>query len=198
LRATFFANTPPRLMSEGIDPLLRGLAAQKAQELDDKVIDDVRNFLFGTPGMGGLDLISLNIQRGREMGLPDFNTVRADLGLSRRKQFPEITSDPAKAARLERLYGGDIDDIDPFVGLFVEDPLPGHIVGETLMAALVDQFRRSRAGDRFWYEATLDANDLQRVRSTRLSDIIRRNTKIQKLQQDVFFVAPPERHAERR
>lgn len=80
LRDAFF--TPWRLGAEGgIAPLLRGLAAQLAQEIAPLVIDDVRNFLFGEPGLGGFDLVSLNIQRGRDHGLPSYNQAREDIGL---------------------------------------------------------------------------------------------------------------------
>ena len=189
LRDTFFEPTPPILATDGIEPLLRGLAAQAAQELDDKVIDDVRNFLFGKPGAGGLDLISLNIQRGREVGLPDFNTVRVDAGLPRKMTFGAITTDPQKAATLARLYRDDVGDIDVFVGLMTEDDLPGQLIGETLRAVLVDQFSRSRAGDRFWYERTLGPDDLARVKSTRMADIVLRTTGIKTLQPNLFFAA---------
>ncbi|NNL50289.1 MAG: peroxidase, partial [Woeseiaceae bacterium] len=75
LREAFFA--PQKLANEGgIEPLLRGLAAQVCQQIDVFVIDDVRNFLFGNPGSGGFDLAMLNIQRGRDHGLPNYNAVR--------------------------------------------------------------------------------------------------------------------------
>ena len=38
-----------------LDYVLRGLALQKMQEIDSKVVDDVRNFLFGPPRKGGMD-----------------------------------------------------------------------------------------------------------------------------------------------
>jgi peroxidase len=187
LRETFFEGAPPVLEAEGIEPILRGLAAQKAQDLDRLVIDDVRNFLFGPPGAGGLDLVSLNIQRGRDHGLPDFNSVRAEFGLPR-KSIPQITSDPAVAATLADLYGKRADNIDLFVGLLVEDDVPGMTVGETLRAILVDQFERSRRGDRFFYSRALPREELLQLRGTRLSDIIKRNTTIRDIQRDVFFV----------
>ena len=187
LRDVFFNPTPPILENEGIEPILRGLAAQKAQDLDNHVIDEVRNFLFGFPGAGGLDLISLNIQRGRDHGLPDFNTVRVDFGLPPKTSFSQITSDPALAAELASVYGS-VNNIDLFPGLLIEDHLPGMIVGETLYAILVDQFERSRAGDRFFYTRDLSGEELARVRMTRLSDIIKRNTTIRNIQNDVFFV----------
>jgi heme peroxidase len=188
LRDIFFAATPPTLKREGIEPILRGLAAQKAQQLDNQIIDDVRNFLFGNePGSAGLDLVSLNIQRGRDHGLPDFNTARADLGLPRKTSFSQITSDPALAAFLQSLYGS-VDNIDLFPALLIEDHLDGMIVGETLRAILVDQFERTRAGDRFFYTHSLSGEELARVRVTRLSDIIIRNTTIRDIQQNVLFV----------
>jgi peroxidase len=187
LRDIFFNPTPPLLEKDGIEPILRGIAAHKAQDLDNQIIDDVRNFLFGPPGKGGLDLVSLNIQRGRDHGLPDFNTVRADFGLPRKTSFLQTTSDPALAAELPSLYGS-VDNIDLFTGLLVEDRLPGAIVGETLRAILIDQFERSRAGDRFFYTHDLSGEELARVRTTRLSDIIKRNTAIGDIQNDVFFV----------
>jgi len=187
LRDSFFAATPPFLASVGIEPFLRGVAAQRAQELDIKVIDDVRNFLFGPPGAGGLDLISLNIQRGRDLGLPDFNTLRADYGLPPKSAFTAVTSDPALAAGLASVYA-TVNDLDPFVGLLIEDDAPGSIVGETLRAVLVDQFVRSRDGDRFFYQRDLAAPILSLIQSTKLSDIIKRNTSISNLQPYVFYV----------
>jgi hypothetical protein len=51
------------------DALLRGMISSKAQDIDTKFVDGVRNFLFGEGqiqgGVGGVDLASLNIQRGR-------------------------------------------------------------------------------------------------------------------------------------
>jgi peroxidase len=187
LRDSFFAAAPPLVTAHGIEPFLRGIAAQKSQELDNKVIDEVRNFLFGLPGAGGLDLISLNVQRGRDMGLPDFNTIRQDFGLSRVTSFSQITKDPALADQLRQLYG-NVDSIDPFAGMFAEDHARGYNIGPTLLAVFTDQFRRVRAGDRFWYERILNDDDLDKVRRTHLSDIIKRNTTITQIQRNVFFV----------
>ena len=192
LRDAFFSATPPILTRDGLEPIFRGLAAQRAQELDVHVIDDVRNFLFGAPRSGGLDLVSLNIQRGRDHGLPDFNTVRADYGLPRKATFSAITSDPELARTLAELYVY-VDNIDAFAGLLAEDDVPGGIVGETLRAVLVDQFTRARAGDRFWYTRALHGADLLVVQRTRLSDVIRRNTSIRHIQRNVFFVPEPSR-----
>jgi len=187
LRDAFF--TPSRIIDEGgIEPLLRGLAAQSCQAVDPYVIDDIRNFLFGPPGAGGFDLASLNIQRGRDHGLPDYNTAREALGLGRVESFAEISSDVEIQTRLASAYVS-IDDVDLWVGALSEDPVPGAHVGELNAYVIKVQFEALRDGDRFWYERAFSGEDLRRVESTRLSDVIRRNTPIGgELRDDVFHL----------
>jgi len=187
LRDAFFA--PQRLIDEGgIEPVLRGLASQVCQSVDPLVIDDVRNFLFGPPGAGGFDLASLNIQRGRDHGLPSYNAVRRALGLRPARNFGDISSRPEIRRRLRSAYGA-VEAIDLWVGGLAEDPLPGAMVGELFRAILKDQFEALRDGDRFWYQRVLSRQEQRQVEGTRLADIIRRNTSIgDEIPDDVFHV----------
>lgn len=189
LRDAFFS--PQRLTDEGgIEPVLLGLAAQVCQDIDVLVIDDVRNFLFGNPGEGGFDLAALNIQRGRDHGLPSYNEVREQLGLTKVSSFEDITNDPEISARLADAYDS-VDDIDVWVGGLAEDHLPGAMVGELITRVLKRQFELLRNGDRFWYQRTLTSNQLDLVRRSRLSDVIRRNTNIgNQISNNVFRVRP--------
>src|SRR5262249_18511732 len=97
LNVGFF--NPPQItqtvagVQTGIGRILKYLASDPSSEVDNSITDPVRNFLFGQPGQGGFDLASLNIQRGRDHGLPDYNTVRAAYGLPRVTNFNQITSD---------------------------------------------------------------------------------------------------------
>ena len=181
----FFA--PDEITQYGIDSLLAGVANQAANEVDTMVVDDVRNFLFGNPGDGGFDLPSLNIQRGRDHGLADYNQVRVDLGLEAVTTFADITSDTDLQYKLQHLYG-TVDNIDLWIGGLVEDHLPGSSVGETFATIISDQFTRLRDGDRFWYQNILEGEQLQEVESTTLADVIERNTTIDGLQANVFFL----------
>ncbi|MCA9111080.1 MAG: peroxidase [Planctomycetaceae bacterium] len=184
LQDAFFR--PDQLVNNGVDSLLQGAATQIAQELDNQVVDDVRNFLFGPPGAGGFDLASLNIQRGRDHGLPDYNQARIDLGLAPVQSFSDITSDPDLAAKLEQLYG-DVNNIDVWVGGLAEDHLPGSSMGELFQTVLVDQFERLRDGDRFYYENVFTGSQLQEIDNTTLADVIQRNSNVTGLQDNVFF-----------
>jgi len=187
LRDAFFS--PGTITDEGgIDPLLRGLAKDIAQKVDPFIVDDIRNFLFGPPGAGGFDLASLNIQRGRDHGLPRYNDARQQLGLPRVESFQDISSNPDIQMRLEDAYG-NVDDIELWPGGLSEDLLEGSHLGELYHLIVKTQFEALRDGDRFWYERKLSGAELQEVRATRLSDVIRRNTGIGfELQDNVFQV----------
>ena len=175
----------------GIDPILRGLAMQPAQRIDNQLVDGVRNFLFGPPGSGGFDLASLNIERGRDHGLADYNTVRRSNGLAPRTSFAEITSDATLARKLARLYRS-IDDVDLWVAGLAEDRVPGALVGETFHTILKAQFEALRDGDRFWYERDLPPQLVALVNEQTLGRILRRNTRIGgELQRNVFLVRNP-------
>lgn len=187
LRAAFF--NPSIVQETGIDPILRGLAGQVCQNIDSLVVDDVRNFLFGEPGSGGFDLASLNIQRGRDHGLPSYNEVREALGLRPHTSFRGITRNRDLRRQLEEVYGS-VDNVDLWVGGLAEDPVRGALVGETFHRILVDQFTRLRDGDRFWYESALPGGLVRRVERQTLAEIIRRNTDIGRELPDNVFVVP--------
>jgi len=190
LRDAFFA--PHRLTQEGgIEPLLRGLTLQRAQNVDPYIVDDVRNFLFGPPGSGGFDLAALNIQRGRDHGLASYNNTREAMGFPRATDFSDISSDPEIQSRLGAAYA-KVDDIDLWVGGLAEDHLAGALVGPLVRAILVDQFSALRDGDRFWYATSLPSSLAGSLRETvRLSRIIRANADIgREIRNDVFHLKP--------
>ena len=186
LRDAFF--NPTLISSVGIEVYLRGLAKQAHQTIDGYVVDDVRNFLFGPPGAGGFDLPALNMQRGRDHGLPRYNVVRRDFGLRPKTSFADICSDPVMQARLASCYA-TIDDVDVWVGALAEDHVKGAQVGELVFTVLKNQFTRLRDGDRFWYQSYLPPNWVKHLKNQTLATIIQRNTPIDReLQQDVFQV----------
>jgi hypothetical protein len=105
LEDAFFA--PEQVEMEGLDPFLRGLATNTCQEVDPFLATALRNHLFSDQ----FDLMALNIQRGRDHGLPSFNEIRTNLGLSKLDSFQQF----AFSGELESVYT-NTNQIDCWIG----------------------------------------------------------------------------------
>ena len=186
LRDAFFQ--PDKVTESGIDPILRGLSSQTAQAVDTQVIDDLRNFLFGPPGAGGLDLAALNIQRGRDHQLPGYNDAREQLGLPRIESFDDPIWRDGVGERLAQIYQSP-DDVDLWVAGLAEQPVGDSLLGEVSTVILKQQFEDLRDGDRFWYESQFDARTVRSLNQLTLSDIIVRNTDIDNLAKNVMVAS---------
>ena len=112
------------------------------------------NHLFEERGSGfGMDLIALNIQRGRDHGLPGYNSYRRLCGLQPANSFNDLNRfmTAGSAETFSQMYR-NVEDIDLFIGGVHEDPLPDALIGPTFACIVAEQFRRTKLGDRFWYE----------------------------------------------
>jgi hypothetical protein len=130
-------------------------------------------------------LAALNIQRGRDHGLADYNTMRAAYGLPKVTEFSQITSDAALAAQLEATYG-DVNEVDAWVGGLAEDHVARGSLGQLFTKVIVDQFSRLRTGDRLYFEAWMSRPDVAAIKRTSLASIITANTALTTVQRNVF------------
>ncbi|MFZ9148536.1 MAG: peroxidase family protein [Vulcanococcus sp.] len=77
--------------------IARGITRVVDQEIDEFIVEALRNNLLGAP----LDLASLNLARGRELGIPSLNQTRAQLyamtGAVQLKPYTGWTVDPNQA-----------------------------------------------------------------------------------------------------
>jgi peroxidase len=183
--------TPSAVITYQLEPFLKGFASHTQYETDTRINSVLRNFLFGNPAdttRFGIDLASLNIQRGRDHGLPDYNTVRKFYTGSQVTDFPQITKDTAQTASLKRLYG-DVNNIDLWIGILSEDHLANASVGFTMNQILKAQFEHLRDGDYYFYlnDPFLPFLTRIQVSKTKFSDVIKRNTTLTNLQDNVFF-----------
>jgi len=154
-------------------------------------IDDLRNFLFGNPGQGGLDLASLNIQRGRDHGLPGFNDYRAIYGLPPYTSWDQVNPDPAVWQRLAAVYAS-IDDCDVYTCGLAEYHNYSN-VGITFSNSITNEYTRFRSGDRFWYENNQwNLTEFNQIFATQLRDVILRNTQIDPSALQCFVMAAPD------
>ena len=70
------------------DSILKGFAKQSGENFDSDFVTDVRNHLFG-----GLDLLAINIQRGRDHGIPGYNDLRQYCGFERATNFSSFSDE---------------------------------------------------------------------------------------------------------
>jgi hypothetical protein len=105
--AAFF--NPALLETVGLGPMLAGLAGEPGYRNDEQIDDALRSILFEIPGAGGrraiVDLGAIDIQRGRDAGMPCLNDLRAALGLPRHRSFTALTGE--RSAEFGPGFGAD-------------------------------------------------------------------------------------------
>ena len=184
LKDAFFV--PPAVFeaSGGADGFLRHLGGEPSQQMDARIVDDLRNFLFDPPA--GMDLAAINIQRGRDLGLGTLNQTRASLGLARYTDFSQITNDQGTVTALQQAFGS-VDQVDLWTGGLAEKHAAGAMVGDTFQKIIANQFEALRDGDRLWYENQgFDPQTLDAIQNTTLSSVIVNNTDTNFMQPDAF------------
>jgi peroxidase len=190
--AQAFFNTPEIDETNGINSLLRSLGVDYAQATDVYTVAALRNLLFA--GLVGgdvdeMDLIAIDIQREKDVGLGTLNQTRQALGFNPYNSFAELTSDPVLQTNLATVYG-TIDNVDLFMGGLAENHVHGADVGPTFQAIIARQFNALRAGDRFfWLNQGFDKQTASMISNTTLADIMERNADTTNLQPRVFLQA---------
>ncbi|KAK7492719.1 hypothetical protein BaRGS_00016024, partial [Batillaria attramentaria] len=163
----------------GTSEILLGMTAQPAEADDMVIVEDIR---------------MLTIMKGRDYGLPDYNTARKEMGLEPIGDFDEFylmnpelnTTDRVEKMRL--LHHGDVSKIDIFVGGMMETTSQGP--GPLFTAILLDQMYRVRDGDRFWFEnhkshGLLTDEEVEEIKNIVLSDILANVTDIHPKMMDI-------------
>ena len=202
LRDAFF--NPDFVSSNGLDDILTGLNYQQANNVDTRVIDGVRNNLFGPPGNGGQDLVAINLQRGRDLGLPGYveiyNQLNPDSQITSFDDLNAIFGSEEIVNQFRSAYES-IDQIDLWLGGLAEQPAEeGILLGSTFKAIVEDQFARSRDNDRFFFTDQLADSESflsvvtnavgSDIANEGLDDIIRNNVAHPELVPDDAFRVP--------
>jgi len=198
---------PAEYNGDGFDKIIAGLTQQPTQKFDRWITKDLteRMFrgIFTPPGSDyGLDLASLNIQRGRDHGLPSYyelyNLVgdqsdpRKDMSCWQRRPR---SFDPWNWDRLKKVYKHP-RDIELFSGGLLDKRPNGinanPILGSMFSAINSIQFSRLKDGDRFFFTHTNGAAGFnlaarQAIMARKMSDIICDNTRIEKVPKNAFL-----------
>ncbi|RUP51100.1 heme peroxidase, partial [Jimgerdemannia flammicorona] len=196
--------TPARILAlmagrhgDGLDNLISSLVRQRTARFDTLFPNTLRNI------PGNVDLFSIDIFRGRNNGLPNYNTLRThyhsqgsiynnhacDLTATMDCDacWAILTSNKTVAAQLKNLYG-KVNKVDAIVGMIAED-LNGAYLGPTTVGIIANELTRKRDGDRFFYENKyyFFSEEISSIKKTSFRDILQRNTGVVGLPANVFL-----------
>jgi|CXWL01.1.fsa_nt_gi Ca2+-binding RTX toxin-like protein len=126
LRAAFL--NPETYALEGPAAITLGLSRQQMNEVDEFVTPGLSQGLLGLP----LDLGAINIARGRDVGLPPLNEVRAALGLTPYTSWSDFGLNMIHPESLVNFiaayaFDGDVAKAQAITGLFGGSILEGSI-----------------------------------------------------------------------
>ncbi|XP_070491099.1 peroxidase-like [Chironomus tepperi] len=197
VRLSDFYHRPKAIEGYGnFDSLLRGLLQQPAQFFDRNYDPEIRSYLFRMQRKYGSDLKALDIQRGRDHGLANYNELRSFCGLKRATKWEDFADHipMSDVENLRRVYA-DVEDVDLNVGSSLEKPIgPDSLIGYTYTCLLKIQVKNLRITDRYWFEnndpaARFTPNQLAELRKASFTRIICDNTEsIFTVPKNPFFV----------
>jgi len=208
--------TPPIqvVIANGFENIIRGLILTQTNRVDLQYVDEIRQIPVST---GVIDIFALDIMRGRINQVPNYARLVMALGDDRgiysspdcpsslktdlnqtdpvscfikitAKDIENPTDEEQQSA--EDLLGafGKVLHVDSIIGLLAEAHMPGISFGKSLLILIADQFKRSRDGDRFWFEngKQFSENQLMEIKSTSMKDLFVRNFDIEILPENVF------------
>uniref|UniRef100_A0AB38ZET2 Venom peroxidase 1 n=1 Tax=Oncocephalus sp. TaxID=2944721 RepID=A0AB38ZET2_9HEMI len=199
LRLSDYFNRPS-VLEEGdnLDQLTRGMATQNQENVDPFFTTEITNYLFRNHMPFGQDLRAIDIQRGRDHGLASYNDYRHFCGLPKAQKFEDFGDyiSPENIEKLRLLYQHP-DDVDLVVGGSLESHVEDTLSGPTYLCIMLEQFYRTRTGDRYFYEngnqdGAFTPEQLREIKKASVSRLFCDNgDNIQVMQPEGFRVLGP-------
>ncbi|XP_041787603.1 peroxidase-like [Anopheles merus] len=194
IRLSDWFNNPSVLEKDGnYEQLSRGMIYQPHDRPNHHLTPEVKHFLFRHGGPVGVDLKAIDIQRARDHGLASYNDYREYCELGRVtswEEFNNVLRTPAMVRSLSEQYES-VDDVDLAVAGALERHHGDGMPGETFACLLLDQFRRTRVGDRFYFENgnVFSSRQLFEVRKASMARVLCDNTHgLKEIQRNAFFL----------
>ena len=175
-----FLNNNPLVISEGLERLVDLCSRSRAGRIG---LQNTPAFLVdrGHPDHPSLEERTVALMR--KARLRSFNDYRESYGLRRVLSFGDLTDDPELRRRLERLYDGDIDRLEWYVGIFAEDYPDYSMMGELLTTMVAnDAFTQALTNPllarNVFTEETFSATGMRIITETHsLQQILERNSR---------------------
>ncbi|TQM57506.1 peroxidase family protein [Humibacillus xanthopallidus] len=156
LGRTRHANSPRMIHEYGMESLARTFGEQAPGALVNNNYPASMQDI-SLPGIGVMDMGSVDLYRDRERGVPTYNQLRREIGLKPIHSFDDLIDDKEAVANLRDLYGTDdqgrdkVDDMDLLIGTLTEAHRPTAFgFGETLFQIFILNASWRLLGDRFY------------------------------------------------
>ena len=169
VKHSFYRWNNELLEAQGLASIISNASAQVAGRIS---LGNNPDFLMGAEYQ--------TIKMGRDFKLQCYNEYRQNFGLAKLKDFTELTKDSGLRQKLESLYG-DIDRLEPVVGLFAEDPQPGALFGSLMLImvaydAFTQIYTNPLLSKAIYTAETLTTYGLELIDTTSsIADLVRRN-----------------------
>ncbi|XP_060845760.1 peroxidase-like [Rhopalosiphum padi] len=187
-------NRPMYIVRNYTDELIRGLTTQNAQKVDMLFTPTITNYLYSThpDDLFGMDFISLAIQRSRDHGIPNYNKFRKYCGLKEIENIQDLSQIMVEGSvdKLIKQYK-TWNHIDLLIGALLEKHAEGSMVGPTMRCMIRDQFVRTRAADRYFYNLpnVFPENQLEQIKSYKLATLFcHQGNNITRMQNQAFLI----------
>lgn len=172
-----FQNPSKLKGKDKVNQIIYGMVYQPANKMNTGVTQELTNLMFKSTQKHGLDLVAMDILRGREHGVTNYPNMRVACGLTKPKSFADLVGimSPENIEKLQRVYNS-IEDMDTYMAMFAENLIPDTLVGPLLRCIIKKQFERWQRGDKFYYTFSNSGNPLteaklQEILKTSLSMI---------------------------
>lgn len=184
---------------DGIESIIRGLINEPESKFDTNFADSLQNHLFESRLSDGsviaIDLASTNINRGRDHGIPSYNSFRQKCGLKKANTFQDLGDHVPleKIQAFQNIYQHP-DDIDLYVGGLAEKSINGAVVGPTFACIIANQFKELKKGDRFYYEngpspTAFTLEQLREIKKSTMARMMCDNVDISLIQPNAFMLS---------
>lgn len=143
----------------GLESIVRGLIKDSVNKVDRFVSSDLTKHLFEQYDDNGrphyFDLMAINIQRGRDHGIPGYPQWRLWVNLPPVRTWEEMKQyvDNSAVENFKLLYKF-VDDVDLISAGLAEFKEQGALVGPTFARMIALMYHEWKFGDRFWYETS--------------------------------------------
>lgn len=164
-----------------VDAYMKGTITEPMKRVDTFFDVSIRGFGEKVAKNGpkyGTDLVTVDIMRGRDFGVPSYASFRKFCFNQSVNSFEDISSvlEPESLSKLQSVYKS-VEDIDLYYGLVSEKKVSGSLLGPTGLCLWGREFFMKKFGDRYYFEqggqsGSFTPAQLASIRQTTLAKII--------------------------